>query len=202
MPPTFGQAESADYVSSVYQTDDTHREAPADAQTQQFSYAAPSMDAQALGSIGQTAEMYTQSKAHNGKMSRKEKKALKAEQKAQKRELAARQKASRKKSQSLKAQLKQRDKELSDVMCKTVEKRRKANNAVSWLGYNAMYIDGICEVEEGLFSETIAIRGHKLPIHPRRHPKGHLRIPLQAVRPVRRRQPCADERHQHPYPCR
>lgn len=156
MPPTFGQAESADYVSSVYQTDDTHREAPADAQTQQFSYAAPSMDAQALGSIGQTAEMYTQSKAHNGKMSRKEKKALKAEQKAQKRELAARQKASRKKSQSLKAQLKQRDKELSDVMCKTVEKRRKANNAVSWLGYNAMYIDGICEVEEGLFSETIA----------------------------------------------
>lgn len=110
MPPTFGQAESADYVSSVYQTDDTHREAPADAQTQQFSYAAPSMDAQALGSIGQTAEMYTQSKAHNGKMSRKEKKALKAEQKAQKRELAARQKASRKKSQSLKAQLKQRDK--------------------------------------------------------------------------------------------
>lgn len=86
----------------------------------------------------------------------KEKKALKAEQKAQKRELAARQKASRKKSQSLKAQLKQRDKELSDVMCKTVEKRRKANNAVSWLGYNAMYIDGICEVEEGLFSETIA----------------------------------------------
>ena len=156
MPPTFGQAESADYVSSLYQTDDTHREAPADAQPQQFSYTTPSMDAQALGSIGQTAEMYTQPKAHNGKMSRKEKKALKAEQKAQKRELAARQKASRKKSQSLKAQLKQRDKELSDVMCKTVEKRRKANNAVNWLGYNAMYIDGICEVEEGLFSETIA----------------------------------------------
>lgn len=156
MPPTFGQAENADYISSVYQIDDTHREAPADAQPQQFSYAAPSMDAQALGSIGQTAEMYTQPKAHNGKMGRKEKKALKAEQKAQKRELAARQKASRKKSQSLKAQLKQRDKELSDVMCKTVEKRRKANNAVSWLGYNAMYIDGICEVEEGLFSETIA----------------------------------------------
>lgn len=156
MPPTFMQAENADYISSVYQIDDTHREAPADAQPQQFSYAAPSMDAQALGSIGQTAEMYTQPKAHNGKMGRKEKKALKAEQKAQKRELAARQKASRKKSQSLKAQLKQRDKELSDVMCKTVEKRRKANNAVSWLGYNAMYIDGICEVEEGLFSETIA----------------------------------------------
>ena len=79
-------------ASSVYKTEDTHREAPADAQPQQFSYSASSMDAQALGSIGQTAEMYTQPKAHNGKMNRKEKRALKAEQKAQKRELAARQK--------------------------------------------------------------------------------------------------------------
>lgn len=34
--------------------------------------------------------------------------------------------------------------------------RRRAKDVLHYIGYNAMYIDGICEVEEGLFSETIA----------------------------------------------
>lgn len=117
----------------------------------------PGVNTEAFSELGQTAGMYTKPKAKRGtKMTRKEKKAAKRELAAQKREIAAKQKATKKKTQSLKAQLKQRDKELSDVMRKTVEKRRTAKNVINWLGYNSMFVDGICEVEEGLFSETIA----------------------------------------------
>lgn len=115
------------------------------------------VNTEAFSELGQTAGMYTKPKAKRGaRMTRKEKKAAKKELAAQKREIAAKQKATKKTTQSLKAQLKQRDKELSDVMRKTVEKRRKAKNVINWLGYNSMFVDGICEVEEGLFSETIA----------------------------------------------
>lgn len=152
VPPTMGEASDADYMSSVYRTGsrkaDERIEAPEDKS---------GIDAQAFADLGATAANATRLRAPRGaKMSRRERKQAKREIAAKKREIAAKQKESRKKASSLKALLRQRDKELSDVMSKSVEKRRKAKNVVQWLGYNAMYVDGICEVEEGLFSETIA----------------------------------------------
>ena len=152
--PTFGQADDADYASSVYHTGSRD---VSDGMDEQAYPDMPGVNTEAFSELGQTAGMYTKPKAKRGtKMTRKEKKAAKRELAAQKREIAAKQKATKKKTQSLKAQLKQRDKELSDVMRKTVEKRRTAKNVINWLGYNSMFVDGICEVEEGLFSETIA----------------------------------------------
>lgn len=154
VPPTFGQADDADYTSSVYHTGSRD---VSDGMDEQAYPDMPGVNTEAFSELGQTAGMYTKPKAKRGtKMTRKEKKAAKRELAAQKREIAAKQKATKKKTQSLKAQLKQRDKELSDVMRKTVEKRRTAKNVINWLGYNSMFVDGICEVEEGLFSETIA----------------------------------------------
>ena len=152
-PPTFGAAGDADYMSSVYGT------SPQDGYEQASAgeTGMPGIDNSALEGLGQTAGAFMQPNARRGqKLSRKEKKAMKAEVAAQKREMAARQKESKRKAKSLKAQLAQRDKELTDVFRKTAEKRRAAKDVINWLGYNAMYVDGVCEVEEGLFSETIA----------------------------------------------
>ena len=90
------------------------------------------------------------------KLTRKErrqaKRELKIQQAKNKREL----KASKKKYASVKSQLKDRDKELSQKTDDFRRKRMKAKNVTQYIGYNAMYQDGICEVEEGLFSSTIS----------------------------------------------
>ena len=57
---------------------------------------------------------------------------------------------------SVKAQLKERDRELSERTADARRRRRGAGDVVSYIGYNRMYQDGICEVEEGLFSSSIA----------------------------------------------
>ncbi|MDR6939239.1 hypothetical protein J2S36_000782 [Arcanobacterium hippocoleae] len=101
------------------------------------------IDTQALGSIVFRPQIAGE------KLSRKEKKLAK-------KELARQRKVSRQKYVSVKSQLKDRDKELSN---KTEEFRRKrecAKNVIDYIGYNAMHQDGICEVEEGLFSASIA----------------------------------------------
>ncbi|MEW4402901.1 VirB4-like conjugal transfer ATPase, CD1110 family [Enterococcus sp. AN402] len=101
------------------------------------------IDTQALGSL--THQKITAGK----KLSRKEKKLAKKELKQQKKE-------SRKKYSSVKSQLKDRDKELSDKTADYRRKRENAKNVLNYIGYNSMYQDGICEVEEGLFSSSIA----------------------------------------------
>lgn len=101
------------------------------------------IDEQALGSL-----VYRTQTAGK-KLSRKEKKAAKNE-------LKQRMKESRTKYRSVKTQLKDRDKELSDKTADARKKRASAKNVVQYLGYNAMHQDGICEVEEGLFSASIA----------------------------------------------
>lgn len=83
------------------------------------------------------------------KLSRKEKKQAK-------KELAAKRKESRKKYVSVKSQLKDRDKELSDKTADYRRKRATAKSVLDYIGYNAMHQDGICEVEEGLFSASIS----------------------------------------------
>lgn len=90
------------------------------------------------------------------KLTRKEKKERKRQLKEERRQLSQQQTAAKQKAKSLKSQLKDRDKQLSDTMKASREKRRTAKNVLSMIGYNAMYQDGVCEVEEGLFSETIA----------------------------------------------
>ncbi|WP_164437828.1 VirB4-like conjugal transfer ATPase, CD1110 family, partial [Streptococcus equi] len=56
----------------------------------------------------------------------------------------------------MKSQLKDRDKELSNKTIEFRKKRESAKTIVDYIGYNAMHQDGICEVEEGLFSASIA----------------------------------------------
>lgn len=142
----------ADYAASVYSADSEGQAPYPDGST-----SANGIDTDAIFDFESNVEARAMPRAKRGtKMTRKEKKAAKRELARQKRELAAKQKESKAKAKSLKQQLAQRDKQLTDVMSKTVETRRKAKNVIDWLGYNNMYIDGICEVEEGLFSETIA----------------------------------------------
>lgn len=90
------------------------------------------------------------------KLTRREKRAAKKELKAEQR--AARQAISshKKEYRSVKRQLKDRDKELSARGKSARAKRRSAKDVVSYLGYNRMFQDGICEVEEGLYSTTLS----------------------------------------------
>lgn len=81
------------------------------------------------------------------KMSRKEKRACKNE-------LRSKKKVAQKKTKSVKSQLKERDKELTKKTNDARTARKTAKDVLSFIGYNRMYEDGICEVEEGLFSQT------------------------------------------------
>ena len=115
------------------------------------------LDEQALNAVGSMAANSLKGKApKRERLTRSEKKAAKRELARKKREAKARDKELRSKHKSIAAQLKNRDKELSDLMAGSRKARRRAKDVLHYIGYNAMYIDGICEVEEGLFSETIA----------------------------------------------
>lgn len=65
-------------------------------------------------------------------------------------------KKQKKNYKSIKRQLKDRDKELSGKTRDQRYKRKKAKDVTAFIGYERMYEDGICEVEEGLFSSTLA----------------------------------------------
>lgn len=90
------------------------------------------------------------------KMTRKEKKAAKKEVARRQKEAKAAEREARKGYKSVKSQLKDRDKELTDKTADARRRREGAKDVVRYIGYNRMYQDGICEVEEGLFSSTIA----------------------------------------------
>lgn len=57
---------------------------------------------------------------------------------------------------TIQQQLKERDKELVKKTSFQRAKRRNAKDTASFLGYESMFSDGICEVESGLFSRTIS----------------------------------------------
>lgn len=90
------------------------------------------------------------------KLTRKEKREAKRALKAEAREAQKNAAARKKNYKSVKKQLKDRDKELSNSTKAARRKRQGAKDVVSYLGYNRMFQDGICEVEEGLYSSTIA----------------------------------------------
>ncbi len=102
------------------------------------------------------ASMAYQPMVAGTKMTRKEKKAAKKEAAQLAKEAKAAEKEARKTYKSVKNQLKDRDKELSDKTTEARRRRDSAKNVVEYIGYNRMYQDGICEVEEGLFSSSLA----------------------------------------------
>jgi len=87
------------------------------------------------------------------KLSKSEKKAQKKEHKAQLRDQSKKIKTATK---SVKKQLQDRDKLLSERTTEQRLARKSARNIVDYIGYNAMYRDGICEIETGLYSSSIA----------------------------------------------
>ena len=87
----------------------------------------------------------------NRRAKRKEEKRLKRELAAQRKEAARRGRKT-----NLDRRLREQEKELS---AKNASKRRArfaAKDVVGFIGYDALYHDGIAQVEEGLFSQTIA----------------------------------------------
>lgn len=75
-----------------------------------------------------------------------------SEWRTQKHELIAQAKEQKKKIASIRKQLKNRDRKLSSQTLTSQIARKTAKDITSYIGYNAMYEDGICEVEQGLFS--------------------------------------------------
>lgn len=90
------------------------------------------------------------------KLTREEKKAAKREMKVRAREAKLAEREARKSFKSVKSQLKDRDKELTAKTEGFRRRRERAKSVVEYIGYNRMYQDGICEVEEGLFSASLA----------------------------------------------
>ena len=98
-----------------------------------------------------------------GKLTRKEKKHAKREMKRRKKEAKKAEKEAKTYS-STSPRLKDRGQELSDKMADARKKRDSAKDVVNYIGYNQMYQDGICEVEEGMFSSFHLLRRHQLPL--------------------------------------
>ena len=90
------------------------------------------------------------------KMTRKEKKAAKREMRERAKEAKQAEREAKQKYTSVKSQLKDRDKELSDKTEGFRRRRERAKTVVEYIGYDRMFQDGICEVEEGLFSGSLA----------------------------------------------
>ena len=154
--PSFSEAgEAADYSSSAFPTGSNPNP-----DSYYYNTPAPNegpLDTQAFSSVANAATGAFGGKAPKGeRLTRKAKKAAKRELARQKKEAQNRDKAVRQKRKSISTQLKNRDKELSDLLAPARKRRRKSKDVLRYIGYNAMYVDGICEVEEGLFSETIA----------------------------------------------
>ena len=59
-------------------------------------------------------------------------------------------------TKSLDARMREQEKQLTDQTANQRRKRRAAKDVYRAIGYDLMYRDGICQVEEGLFSQTIA----------------------------------------------
>ena len=85
-----------------------------------------------------------------------------AKQQAKAVKLASRQagrakpKSSHARRKSLSARMREQERQLTDQTANQRKKRRAAKDVYGAIGYDFLYRDGICQVEEGLFSQTIA----------------------------------------------
>lgn len=109
-----------------------------------------------IGALTEAAGSVISQRPGGRKLTRKEKKAAKRTLKAEAKEAKKAAVSHKRDYKSVKRQLKDRDKELSDRTKTARAKRRSAKDVVSYLGYNRMFQDGICEVEEGLYSTTLS----------------------------------------------
>ena len=87
--------------------------------------------------------------------------------------MSAHEKTQRAKAKSVTKQLKERDKELSGRTTRQRAARRRANNVTDYIGYERMFKNGLCEVEEGLYSETLAFSDISYQSARERSAKGH-----------------------------
>ena len=62
----------------------------------------------------------------------------------------------RRRPRSVERRIREQEKQLTDQTAAQRRKRRAARDVYSAVGFDLMYKDGICQVEEGLFSQTIA----------------------------------------------
>lgn len=143
------QNEDVDYAESV------------------LSSAVPeSIDADALASVADGIGLGNKTVRPRIVMTRKDKRAAKREFKqalkeakrqgrSAKSDIRKQTKAQKKKKKTIAQQLKERDKELSGRTGRQRAKRRRAKDVTDYIGYERMFKDGMCEVEEGLYSETI-----------------------------------------------
>lgn len=65
-------------------------------------------------------------------------------------------KKSRSRSRSIERRMKDQEKQLTDQTSEQRRKRHAAKDVYGAIGFDLMYKDGICQVEEGLFSQTIS----------------------------------------------
>ena len=59
-------------------------------------------------------------------------------------------------SKSIDVRIREQEKQLTDQTARQRRRRRAAKDVCGAIGYDLMYRDGTCQVEEGLFSQTIA----------------------------------------------
>lgn len=64
-------------------------------------------------------------------------------------------KEERRQYKSVSRQLKERDRELSDRSEQQRQARKRAKDVYGAIGFDRMFANGVCEVEEGLYSETV-----------------------------------------------
>ncbi|WP_448983994.1 VirB4-like conjugal transfer ATPase, CD1110 family [Olsenella uli] len=65
-------------------------------------------------------------------------------------------KKARSRSRSIERRMKDQEKQLTDQTSEQRRRRRAAKDVYGAIGFDLMYRDGICQVEDGLFSQTIA----------------------------------------------
>ena len=62
----------------------------------------------------------------------------------------------RSRSRSIERRMKDQEKQLTDQTAEQRRRRHAAKDVYGAIGFDLMYEDGICQVEDGLFSQTIA----------------------------------------------
>ncbi|WP_251179415.1 VirB4-like conjugal transfer ATPase, CD1110 family [Adlercreutzia agrestimuris] len=110
-----------------------------------------------MGSMGKASKALTRKqKRQLMKRIKKELSGSKEEIRQVNKEAKQLKKQERTKTKSITKQLKERDKQLSDKTKTQRLQRRRAKDVSSYIGYERMFKNGLCEVEDGLYSQTIS----------------------------------------------
>lgn len=113
------------------------------------------VDTDALNEVTSSFTAFSDNRG-KAKLSRKEKRLCKHELKKNQKTAKAKVSEQKRKNKSVRSKLKERDKELSKKTNEQRLKRKNAKDTLSYLGYERMYQDGICQVEDGLYSSSLS----------------------------------------------